>query len=135
MTTATRLAREGRTFLKNVLEENRDLTSRLQQLSVTIAYDRDDDTFLVTLGEPQEALTESLAGGHLYLRVDPESLKIMGIEIPDLTTRLADDARVKRVWLAARNIAGPCNATEVPETVADASERLTHELSKLAAAR
>lgn len=48
MTTKTKLIREGRQFLKRVFNANQDLVSRLQALSVTIAYDRDDDTFMLT---------------------------------------------------------------------------------------
>lgn len=134
MTTVADLEHEGDQSLDEVLRANQDLAVRLRELDPDIFYDREGDTFMVTLGEPQEALTESLAGGHLYIRVDPDTLKIVGIEILDLSARLADDPAVKRVWLAARNLAGPCNAADVPETVTDASERLTDALRQLAAA-
>lgn len=134
MTTKTKLMQEGQAFVKRVLDANHDLATRLRELSVSIAYDRDDDTFMLTLGEHQEALTESLGGSHLYIRIDPDTLKIVGIEIPDLTARIDDDPGVKRIWLAARNVAGPCTATDIPDTVTEASERLERELRQLAAA-
>jgi len=130
MTTKAKLIKEGEAFFTSVLTANEDLAIRLRELSLGITYDRDDDTFILTLGEPQEALTESLDGSRLYIRVDPETLKIVGIEIPDLTSRIGDDARVKIIWLAARRLAGPSTSADVP----DASERLARELRELVAA-
>jgi len=134
MTTKAKLIREGEAFFKSVLNANEDLASRLRELSVCITYDRDGDTFILTLGEPQEALTESVDENRLYVRIDPATLKIVGIEIPDLTIRLGDDPVVKRIWLAARNMTGPSFSADIPETGAGAAERLAHELRELVAA-
>ena len=75
MTIRPRLISEGEAFFRSVLEANEDLAARLRELSICIAYDRDDDTFLLTLAEPQEALTESLDDSRLYIRIDPDTLK------------------------------------------------------------
>ena len=58
-------------------------------LTVNILFDRDDDTFVLTVGDPQDAIAESI-NNYLYLRVDPDSLKIVGIEIPHVSRRLND---------------------------------------------
>ena len=134
MTTKAKLMKEGQAFLRNVLAANQDLAARLRELSISIVYDRDDDTFMLTLGEPQEALTESLDGSRIYIRVDPDTLKIVGIEIPDLSLRVHDAPAVTRIWLAARDVAGPTVAADVPQPVSEASERLAFELRELVAA-
>jgi len=131
MTTKAKLVKEGEAFFKSVLQANEDLAARFRELSVYIAHDRDDDTFILTLGEPQEALTESLDGSRIYVRIDPDTLKIVGIEIPDLTTRLNDDPVVKSIWAAARTVAAPSISADVHEPVAEASERLAKELRQL----
>ena len=133
MTTKARLVKEGETFLQRVLKANEDLETRLRNLSMCIAYDRDDDTFMLTLGQPAEALTESLDGGRLYVRIDPETLSIVGVEVPDLTLRLGDTPAVKSIWQAARDTLGPCASKEVRDPVKEASERLARELRRLLA--
>lgn len=134
MTTTAKMVKEGDAFLKSVLQANEDLAARVRELSVGIVYDRDDEQFMLTLGETQEALTESLDGGRLYIRIDPDTLKIVGIEIPDLTARLNDDPAVRSIWAAARNVAGPSISADGPESVAEASERLAKELRQLVVA-
>ncbi len=84
------LAEEHAASLREVAAANRDLRSRLTELSVRVLHDRDDDTFILTIGEPQEAITESVRN-RLYYRLDPDTLKIVGIEIPHVSRRLADD--------------------------------------------
>ena len=132
MTTRAKLIRDGEAFFKSVLHANEDLAVRLRGLSISITYDRDDDTFMLTLGDHREALTESVDESRLYIRIDPDTLKIVGVEIPELTVRLGDDPVVKRIWLAARNLPGPCLAAD--SAAADAVERLAHELRELVAA-
>ena len=65
---------------------------------------------MVTLGEPQEAVMESVRN-RLYLRVDPETLKIVGIEIPHVSRRLQDDPVLteflRRVFPIASSEAAP----------------------------
>ena len=68
--------------LREILAANGDLEERIRSLAVTVTYDDEFDIFLLTLGEPQPAITEEMPGGHgLQLRLDPESLKIVGYEV------------------------------------------------------
>jgi hypothetical protein len=76
--------------VKKIIAANWDLQDRLATESLCVTYDRDEDMFLLSIGEPQEAITES-ARNRLYLRVDPDSLRIVGIEIPHVSRRLSDD--------------------------------------------
>lgn len=63
-----------------LLEANKDLEERLRTSDVRVGYDREHDMLLITIGEPQEAITEEVSKG-LYVRVDPETEKIVGMTI------------------------------------------------------
>jgi len=76
--------------LQEILKANEDLADRMRSLSYHMLYDREDDTLTVTFGEPEEAITESSAN-RMYLRFEPETLKIVGFEIPHVSKRLKDD--------------------------------------------
>lgn len=74
--------------LREILAANSDLEERIRSLAVAITYDDEFDIFLVTLGEPQPAITEEIPEGHgLQFRLDPESLKIIGYEILSFRSR------------------------------------------------
>ncbi len=66
--------------LEDIFAANADLEQRLMSLSVNVGYDDEFDIFLLTIGEPQPAFTEPIRDG-LQLRIDPETLKIVGIEV------------------------------------------------------
>ena len=110
MSQAKNLTQEHRESLRAIFGANEDLGRRLGSLSVSVVYDREDDTVVVTLGEPQEAVMESVRN-RLYLRVDPETLKIVGIEIPHVSRRLQDDPVLteflRRVFPIASSEAAP----------------------------
>ena len=61
--------------------------------SISTLHDREEDTFFLTIGNPQEAIYESV-DNRLYLRLDPDTLKIVGVEIPHVSRRLKDDPRI-----------------------------------------
>jgi len=65
---------------KNLLEANSDLEERLRKSEFKVGYDSEHDMLLVTIGAPQEALTEQVSK-RLYVRVDPETDKIVGMTI------------------------------------------------------
>ncbi len=65
---------------QELLEANEDFEERLRKSPVTIAYDAEHDMLLVTIGSPQEAITEQI-DDRLYARIDPDSSKIVGFTI------------------------------------------------------
>jgi len=65
---------------REILEANADLEERLSRLSFSVSYDEEFDIFVLTIGEPTEAITEEVADG-LQLRLDPETLKVVGFEV------------------------------------------------------
>ncbi|MCH7811492.1 MAG: DUF2283 domain-containing protein [Chloroflexi bacterium] len=71
-----------------LLAANSDLEERLGSLNIVVTYDAEFDIFLLSLGEPQPAITEEISSGHgLQVRLDPETLKIVGFEILGFQSR------------------------------------------------
>ena len=66
--------------LDDIMAANADFDERAAALAVSVTYDEEFDIFLLTLGDPQEAITEEVRDG-LQMRLDPPSLKIVGFEI------------------------------------------------------
>src|SRR6266508_1775285 len=79
-------AREHALALQAIFDANDDLSQRLESLDKELVYDEDDDYFAIVVGPPVEAITESLANAILF-RVEPDTLKIVGIEIYDFEKR------------------------------------------------
>jgi hypothetical protein len=66
--------------LRAIAAGNDDLGERARELGVTVTYDREDDLLTLTLGPAREAVTESV-DNTLYVRVNPETRKILGFEV------------------------------------------------------
>ena len=92
-----RLADEHRRSVKEVFDANSDFPLRLATSSINTFYDRDGDTFYLTIGEPQDddAVYESVDEDRLLLRLDPDNLRIRAIEVPDVSVRLSDDPLIE----------------------------------------
>ena len=65
---------------EEILKANRDLKKRLGKSEFDIAYDSEHDILMVTIGLPQEAITEQM-GDQVFCRIDPETLKVVGFSI------------------------------------------------------
>lgn len=60
-----------------IAKANVDLSERLFEEGVSIAYDEDGDILFMTIGEGKEAISEQVVDG-IYVRIDPDTLKIVG---------------------------------------------------------
>src|SRR5438874_107101 len=67
---------------------NHDFVDRVQILGATAYYDPEDDWFILSIGEPAEAVTIEV-NDVLNLRYDPSSWKIRAIEIPSVRAFVA----------------------------------------------
>jgi hypothetical protein len=67
-------------LVKDLLEANNDLEERLRKSEFKVGYDNEHDMLLVTIGAPQEAITEQVSK-RLYVRFDPETDRIVGMTI------------------------------------------------------
>ena len=65
-----------------LLSANRDYLDRIEQEGMQVVYDAALDTLFVEIGGPREALSEH-AGDNVMVRIDPETLHIVGLEILD----------------------------------------------------
>ena len=74
------LEREHREWIQKIIAANGDLAQRMAELGIISEYDEDEDILFVTIGPPVEALTETVANC-VGLRVDPDTLKLVGLEI------------------------------------------------------
>lgn len=73
----------------NLAEGSEDDATGVAQQSV-VDYDADDDIFMLWLDEPVPAGTVALGDTSVYLRVEPTSLRIVGMEVLNV-----------RAWIAA----------------------------------
>jgi hypothetical protein len=65
---------------EQISKANLDLAERLFNEGVYITYDDDGDTLFITIGQGQPAITTHVVGG-IYLRIQPETLKIVGCTV------------------------------------------------------
>ena len=63
-----------------IIKANRDLKRRLSKSEFDLAYDAEHDILMVTIGVPQEAITEQIED-HVFCRLDPDTLKVVGFSI------------------------------------------------------
>jgi len=83
---------------QDILDANTDLDKRVQRLDVTVMYDEEFDIFLLRFGPSQEAITEEVSDG-LQLRLDPKTLRIVGLEVLGFQRRfLAEHPEFGRLY-------------------------------------
>lgn len=63
-------------------QANADYIERIERDGVSVVYDATLDTLFIEFGGPKEALSEH-AKDNIMLRIDPETLQIVGYEIVD----------------------------------------------------
>ena len=83
---AERLMSERVRLVEALRRANANLDERMERLPITVWYDVEDDVLTITIGDPVEATTESF--GAVLLRLDPETLEYVGLEIPDFRRAL-----------------------------------------------
>ena len=65
-----------------LLEANRDYLNRIERVGLRAVYVARLDTLFVEVGGPEEALSEYLVD-NIMLRINPDTLQIVGLEILD----------------------------------------------------
>jgi hypothetical protein len=74
------LEAEHAEMIRAIVAANHDLAARSHSLGVRAEYDPDEDAISVTIGPTVETSTESV-DNRFYFSVEPETLKIVGIDI------------------------------------------------------
>jgi len=65
-----------------LIEANRDYLERIERDGLRAVYDSTLDMLFIEIGGPKEGLSEHLAD-NVMLRIDPDTLQIIGLEILD----------------------------------------------------
>lgn len=124
------LDREHLAVLARIRAANADLQERLESLGVTVSYDREDDVLMLLFGRPEEAMSESI-DNTLLLRVHPETLKIVGVEVVGLRAHLADRPDLFDLFLDAMEMSGDRVVTGAPAPNGRPSERIVRRVQDL----
>jgi hypothetical protein len=66
--------------MTQVVKSNFDLSERLFNDGVSLSYDEDGDTLLITIGEPKNSISKPFFDG-IYIQIEPTSYKITGCTI------------------------------------------------------
>lgn len=99
--------------MRQLFAANEDLPQRLRAAKVEAVYDMEDNLLEITLDGPQEALSESIENT-LYLRVNAETSKIVGIELEHFSQHLNERSGFLRFVLHVLELAGIESIAIVP---------------------
>ena len=101
--------------LQEIHSRNSDLAERLEASSLRVSYDEEFDIFMLTIGEPQPAITEEIVDG-LQLRLEPDSLKLLGFEILRFKSRYLKANPEFAEHFAALFPKSPMQSRDIPKT-------------------
>jgi hypothetical protein len=124
---------EHHEWIQEIMAANRDLAQRMAQLGIQSEYDDTEDILFVTIGPPAEAYTETV-GNAIGLRVDPTTLKLVGLEILHAQS-VAVGLVIGAAILAIAMLIVSWKSRQTPEPVpAQLYENLAAKVYELAAA-
>jgi hypothetical protein len=93
------IQKDNASFWDEVVVANADFEERAGQLGVTFTYDADDDTLMIDVGPRLPSLTHDIDGVRL-VRIDPNSLKIVGFDIVGLKANIGELPELVDVFVA-----------------------------------
>lgn len=74
---------------------NKDVIDRIEREGAHLVYDATLDTLFIEFGGPKEALSEHVVD-NIMLRIEPETLQIVGFEILDFFSDFVPNHRLVR---------------------------------------
>lgn len=95
-----KLQREHISSLQAIMAANEDLNTRLKDAKVSVFYDAEADLVMISFGVDGDTMTETI-GNRVALRVEVDTLRIVGIDILGFASQVKTDARPMRVLLGA----------------------------------
>jgi hypothetical protein len=104
--------------LERLIAANHDLGQRFEALGASVYYDPEDDWFIISIGEPAESMTLDI-DAVLSVRLAPDSWKILGFEMPSLTTFVATHPVAGQDLLPLEEVAARAPGTYVVVPRAD----------------
>jgi hypothetical protein len=78
---------------------NKDLIDRIEREGAELVYDATLDTLFIEFGGPKEALSEHVVD-NIMLRIEPETLEIVGCEILDFFSDFVPNHRLFREMIS-----------------------------------
>ena len=88
-----------------VLEANWDYIDRMERDGVRAVYDSKLDSLFIEIGGPKEALNEHLVD-NIMLRIEPESLEVVGMEILDFFSDFLPNNRLVQAMVEEQGFRG-----------------------------
>jgi len=120
--------RDHAAWLAQIAAANHDLATRIGALGVLVAYDDDIDILFCQFGPPAEALTETV-NDWLAVRVDPETLEILGFE--PMSLRLPGTGDEPGLLPLILHAAGAASMRSLAAEITEAQIRLAGDLNTL----
>ena len=77
------------------MDANRDYVQRIEREGLITVYDATLDTLFIEIGETREALTDPSID-NVMIRIDPDTLEIVGLEIHDFLNDFVPANRLVR---------------------------------------
>ena len=108
------LRREYRQVIDRIMSANGDLDDRLRSARVEATYYGDDDTLAITIDGPCEALSQDI-DDDLYLRVDPGTYKLCGVQLLHFSQHLQARSKVLQAIIGLMRTAGVADVRLVIE--------------------
>jgi hypothetical protein len=78
---------------QKLLKANLDFRREIEREDVCLSYSAELDSLFIQFGQPLEALSEHVAD-NLMLRIEPDTLKIVGIEVLDFMNDFLPNNRI-----------------------------------------
>jgi uncharacterized protein YuzE len=100
---AEQLRAEHRAFIERIVAANQNLADLLSREPLTLEWDAEGDILYLTLGKPRESTTENLTDC-AYIRVDPETLELHGLEFHYATEQLEEFPHLRKSLQAAARL-------------------------------
>ena len=89
--------REREELFRRVQKANTDIVERIRGVGLNFEHDPEEDSVIVYLGQTiRPAITEAFNGDPFYVRIDPETYKIVGFEVLEFSKHLISQG-VKRL--------------------------------------
>ena len=82
-----------------LLEANKDYLDRIERDGVNLVYDATLDTLFIEFGGPKAALSEHIVD-NIMLRIEPDTLQIVGCEILDFFSDFVPNNRLFRQMIS-----------------------------------
>ena len=102
---------EERKIRQRFVQVNPDPLGEMERLGFSLSYTREHDHLYVTFGEPREGM--AIFSGSVVLIVDPETVELLGVEIPGFKEAIESGA-VGDEWALLARLIGDKAEIRVP---------------------